>query len=315
MRSRLPARLALLAAPLLLLGADDAPPSFQPWEVGGAQIQLSRVIMLAERISKQNLLYQLHLAEVRKEDLVRTAEEIDKALRVLHEGSGTLGVPRPRTAALREQIDRVDREWGKIRPMALASPYDYARRSGTSVGRTDDPLLVRHFERLVSGLIEQAVATQDLYFALCEQNSIPSCNAMRAAPATTALSERLLKETVFVHADIDPKPYRKRVEQTRGELAKAVERRQGIAIVARAQSPERGTAGRVVTQMRSDIDTYWETLDAQVTRLLAEGADEFDLMRALDTQQRLVFEYQRFTVAIIRFAAEQRARRAAVSAP
>lgn len=304
---------ALAVVGALLLGAAKPPSQLQNWEVGAAQVQLTRVMMLAERVSKQNLLYQLQLAEVRKSDMVETAGEIDVALRVLYEGNALLGVPLPPTESIRAQIDQVDERWGQIRPMAIASPYDYARRSGTKRGdRAADPLLVRHFDGLVEQMIEQTSKTQDLYNEICVRNKLPDCGPMRAGPATTMLAERMLKQSVFVYAKIDPETHRAGLIETRAALAKAVEHKDE-PVVVQARSPERGTAGKVVGGMRRDIDRHWATLSSQVDSLLEGQADEFDLMRALDTQAQLVSEYQRYTVAIIRFGAEQRARQAAAA--
>jgi hypothetical protein len=308
--ARLP---VLVVAGALLLGAVAPSPSLQNWEVGAAQVMLTRVMMLAERASKQNLLYQLQLAEVRKDDIAETAREIDAAMRVLHEGNALLGIPQPPTDALRIQLHRLDDQWGQVRPMALASPYDYARRSGTKQGdRAVDPLLIRHFDELTSRVIQQAQKAQQLYNEICVTNGLPDCEAMRAGPATTLLSERLLKQATFLHAKIDPDTNRTGLQATRDQLAKSVEHKDE-PIVVQARSPKRGTAGVVVGGMRRDIDAYWEALREQIDAVLADEADEFDLMRALGTQRRLVSEYERYTIAIIRFGAEQRARQAAAA--
>lgn len=297
----------------LLLGASRSPTQLQNWELGGAQVQLSHLMMLAERLSKQNLLYQLQLGEVRKEDIVETAGQIDVAVRVMYEGSAMLGVPEPPTPELRAQIDRVDKQWGQLRPMAVASPYDYARHSGTVRGdRTADPLLIRHFDDLVTKMIEQALRTQELFDEICVSNGLADCEAMRAGPATTILSERMLKEAIFIYAKVDVERNRANLAKTRALLAKSVEHK-NEPIVLQARSPERGTAGRVVGEIRRDIDQHWETLAAQIDRLLAGEDDRFDLMRALATQRELVSEYQRYTIAIVRFGAEQRARRSAAA--
>ena len=307
--------LAALAVSVgLLLGAVPAPSLLQNWQVGAAQVQLSHVMMLAERLSKQNLLYQLRLGEVRKEHLVETAAAIDAALRVLYEGNALLGVPKPPTVDLRKQIDRVDAQWGLVRAMAVASPYDYVRRSGTQPGdKTADPLLVRHFDELVSKMIQRANRAQDLYNEICLKNELPDCVAMRAGPATTMLSERMLKEAIFIYAEMDAERNRAGLVKTRARLAKAVEHKDDAEMVLKARSPKRGTAGKVVGGMRRDIDAHWETLRRQVDLVLEGPADEFDLLRALGTQRQLVSEYQRYTIAIIRFGSEQRAHRAAAT--
>ena len=52
----------------------------RPYEIGGAQQELGRIRELAERLSKQNLFYQLHLADQRKQDVHDTAAELDRVL-------------------------------------------------------------------------------------------------------------------------------------------------------------------------------------------------------------------------------------------
>ncbi|NNL64891.1 MAG: hypothetical protein HKP30_01485, partial [Myxococcales bacterium] len=141
-------RLALVAALLgsIPLLADAAPPGFageprplQPWEYAGLQTELNRVRMLAQRLGKQNALYQLNLGDQRKSDLVITARVIDMALVSLRDGEPTRAIPVPPTPALRKAIEKLDADWGPLRQLAVASPFDY-KRDVTSTG--GDPLLL-----------------------------------------------------------------------------------------------------------------------------------------------------------------------------
>ncbi len=297
---------AMVASWVVALGTTPASGALQEWEVGGAQIQLSRVMMLAERISKQNLLYQLKLGEQTKDQVVATAEEMDQAIRVLYEGSPLLGVRPPPSRELRDQIDRIDAAWGPARAMALASAYDYLRRAER--GRPGDPLRVLVFDERVQRVVEHAVRAQELYFEICMKQKLPACEAMRLGPATTMLSERLVKEAVLVYARLDAVENLARLAKTRAALKRTIERPHEVELVRQARSDARGVPGKVVDGMRRDIESYWATLRGDVDRVLEGDVDEFDIPLAMNTQKRLVVEFQRYTIAIVRFAAEQRAR-------
>lgn len=78
----------------LLLTPDSAPAQVQPFEMGIAAREAGLLRGLAQRLNKQNLLYQLHLADVRRENLIDTAGEIDRIIEVLRDGS-----PAGRSAA------------------------------------------------------------------------------------------------------------------------------------------------------------------------------------------------------------------------
>ncbi len=297
---------AMVASWVVALGTTPASGALQEWEVGGAQIQLSRVMMLAERISKQNLLYQLKLGEQTKDQVVATAQEMDQAIRVLYEGSPLLGVRPPPSRELRDQIDRIDAAWGPARAMALASAYDYLRRA--EGGRPDDPLRVLVFDERVQRVVEHAVRAQELYFEICMKQKLPACEAMRLGPATTMLSERLVKEAVLVYTRLDAVENLARLAKTRAALKRTIERPDEVELVRQARSDARGVPGKVVDGMRRDIESYWTTLRSGVDRVLEGDVDEFDIPLAMNTQERLVEEFQRYTIAIVRFAAEQRAR-------
>jgi hypothetical protein len=297
---------AMVASLLLVLGTTPAGGALQEWEVGGAQIQLSRVTMLAERISKQNLLYQLKLGEQTKDEVVATAKEMDQALRVLYEGSPLLGVRPPPSRALRDQIDRIDAAWGPVRAMALASPHDYLRRAGGA--RPGDPMRVLVFDERVQRVVDHAARAQELYFEICMEQKLPACEAMRLGPSTTMLSERLVKEAVLVYAQLDAKENLARLAKTRAALKRWIEQPEEVELVRQARSPARGVPGRVVGGMRRDVERYWSTLRSEVDRVLEGDVREFDIPLAMNAQERLVAEFQRYTIAIVRFAAERRAR-------
>jgi hypothetical protein len=221
-------------------------------------------------------------------------------------------VPIPPTPELREQVEQIDQAWGPLRAMALASPYDYVRRSATGPDRrTADPSLVRHFDGLTAEFVRRASAAQELYKEICRQKKMPGCDAMVIGPAIGVLAERVVKEATFVHARIDAEQNTERLTETRAALARAIEAPDEVLIVQQARSAERGTPGKVVDDMRRDIEKYWSSLRGQVDRVLEGHPDDFDVREALRVQELLVWEHQRYTIAIVRFGAEQRARQAA----
>ena len=94
---------ALLAAMSMLLTA-PATAQVLPWEIAVAEIEAGRIRNLSERLSKQNLLYQLHLGEVRKDDIVATALQMDRVVETLRKGHASYSIPEPWTPELREQV-------------------------------------------------------------------------------------------------------------------------------------------------------------------------------------------------------------------
>jgi hypothetical protein len=304
------------------LGATRSAEQLEPFEIGAAMIQLGRVRTLAQRISKQNLLAQLKLTDVGRSAMVDTAREMDETLDILREGGIMMAVPKPPTRALREQIDEVDGAWGSIRAMALASPYDYARRSGVQ-RRADDPLLVRYFDDLATDLDRRAVAAVGLYKEVCIQNGVPSivgttaeeiCTLMARATETSMLSERLAKQTSFVVGGVDQEEHLKGLQQTRERLDKTLLNALESSLIQAAMSPERGTEGNVVAGIGQSIQESWERLRVDVDRVLDGRQRELDLDQTLSTQEAFLWSVQRLSVAVERFAAQQRAKRRRASA-
>ena len=80
----------LLAAALVVAGPTPAQEQILPWEMTVAEIESGRLRGLIQRLSKQQLLYQLRLGDVRKEDLVATATRIDRVMESLHIGRAQL---------------------------------------------------------------------------------------------------------------------------------------------------------------------------------------------------------------------------------
>jgi hypothetical protein len=294
--------LALVAT--VFAGVAPGPRALQPWEHGGVQLQLGRVRMLTERLSKQNLLYQLNLAGQQRRNLVETAGQIDATLSVLEEGSLSLSVPAPPTLEIRRQIEALDATWGALRHTAVASPYEYVRRAAKR--GVSDPLGIQHFDRLAGELDQQATRVSAVYVDLCEQQARTDCRAVASAISSGMLTERMLKELVLVVAGMDATANETRLRTSRDGFDRT------LAVVGKqepvraAMSPERGKPGVVVSGMWRQIHDTWQLLRGDVDKALAGKGQEIDLANALARQHSLLSELQRLSVAVRRFAAERR---------
>jgi FAD/FMN-containing dehydrogenase len=296
-------RLALVAA--LLLGAGSAPRTLQYWEYGGVHLQLNRVRLLTERLSKQNLLYQFRLAGEQRGSLVATAAQIDAAMVALIEGSPRLGVPAPATLEIRRQIEEMDSAWGALRSIAVASPFEYVRRAAER--GASDPLGIRHFEQLASAIYRSAEAVSAEYIALCEQQSIQGCRAVATATASGMLSERLMKEFAFVIAGVDASTNTARLRKSRESLDRTLAAAGREESVQATMSPDRGKSGVVAASIWGEIQSSWQALRGDVDRVIGGEADAVVLDEALARQHALLRDLQRLSVAVRRFAATRRA--------
>lgn len=295
--------LALVAT--LLLGVSPSARPLQRWEHGGAQLQLNRVRMLTERLSKQNLLYHLRLAGEQRSSLVDTAEQLDAALVALVEGSPRLGVPAPPTLEIRGQIEELDSVWGALRNTAVASPYEYARRAAER-GVTD-PFGIRYFALLAADVDRQAVVVSNAYLALCERQPRQDCRAVASATASGMLSERLMKQFVLVVTGMDVRANAALLRQSRDGLDRtlvAVEQQEPVQATL---SSERGKPGVVAAGIWSDIQGTWKALRVDVDRVIAGESDQVVLGDALTRQHDFLRDLQRLSVAVRRFAAARRA--------
>ncbi len=317
-------RLAVLAlsccVPLVAASAPapagPAPPDpdkiLQRWEHAEAQIELNRVRMLAQRLSKQNALYQLNLGNPRKVDAVATAETIDAALVALQQGAPARAIPVPPTPEVRRALEELDVAWSPLRRLALASPFDYKRGTAPTGA---DPLLLGRFDQLVSAFDERAVEAAEAYLRVCAQAEIPDCGAVVQATTSGMLSERMIKEAALVMAglavDQNSERLRKSVATLAGTLALAAEQEP----VQAAMSSERGRVGVVVSEVWSEIDANFERLRGDVDRVLAGDAGPGDLEDTMQLQQELLTDMQRFSFAVRRFAAQRRALAAVAAGP
>lgn len=300
------ATIALILA--LTLGAvASAEATLQRWEHGAAQIQVSRVRMLTQRLAKQHALYQLRIAGARRTDMVETIEAIDEAIRQLEQGDSTFGVPAPATRAIRETIAELDTAWGSLRMIADAGPADYALRAGIgSVAGTGDPLRIRTFDAQLDALDARARAVSMGYVDLCAPSQRRDCETVARATNLGILSERIAKEAVLLHAGIDVDEHRAKLLRTRNAFAQALAVTADQEVVQAAMSDSRGRTGEIMQGIWSDIGRDWGRIRADVDHLMGGSGEEVDLAETLETQRVLIEEMQRFQVAVRRFATGRR---------
>jgi len=295
----------MLLAVTLLTSAGSGSAQILPWEITVAEIEAGRLRNLAERLSKQNLLYQYRLGTVRKADLIDTAEMIDRVVASLEKGSPTYSVPEPWTDAIRDQVLRVDEVWGRLRRIAVASPYEYLRVSRDFLPTADlrgDPLKVRLFDDLARELIGESEKLQELYHLECVATTVGVCDTARTSGYAAMLIERVAKQAVFIVAGID-------VKANRAGLAKTVEAYHAVrrannesAFMADALNPERGVSAQAAAELLESLRADWDSLQAELA-VLEEGDEQnFDLKELLVIQDRLAAKVERLTAALVRYA-------------
>ena len=172
-RSTLRGAMLALVVMAALVPQPSARGALLDYEYGGALAQLGRLRMLLERLSKQNVLYQLHLAEQSKVQIIETAHMIQQTLDLLREGRALMTVPEPPSPAIREQLRVVESAWVPLQRMALASPFDYLRRSREFIDPKDDrgdPLMILHFDGLAQKVADEANEAASLYIAECKRS-------------------------------------------------------------------------------------------------------------------------------------------------
>jgi hypothetical protein len=253
----------VLFVALALLRPDFAFATERPYEIGGAQQELGRVRALVERLAKQNLLYQLHLADQTKQDLHDTAAELDRILELLRTGSATYSVAAPPNDEIRKQIDEVDAAWGPIRRVALASPYDYLRRANEFMPRRyrlGDPFFIHSFDRMSQALIAEVDRLMALYQVECQKTGYDQCEPAAAHGMPMMLTERVVKELVYVYTDPENESYVKRLRETRDAIEAHHLTLNEWSISREARDPARGDAGAFVSGLWSSIQEDWSRL-------------------------------------------------------
>ena len=300
-----PFRRAWLVSAALLLVAGQTPAQILPWEVTVAEIEAGRLRGLIQRISKQNLLYQLRLGEVTKQDLLETADRIDRVLLSLEKGSPSYSIPAPWTTALREQVAKVDGLWGPLQRIAVASAYDTFRVSREFVPADDrrgDPLLLRYFDDLGLHLVEQTEKLLDLYQAECLKTGLEVCDTARTSGYGAMLIERAAKEAVYVVAEIDVNQNSKRLNATIEAYQTLRRENQQNPFFAEALNPDRGLSARAAGELLTSLRSDWDAMQDQFTILASGDVENFDLQRMLGIHTTLVEKVERMTAALVRYA-------------
>ncbi len=299
-RRRGPVARAGLLAGLALLVAAPADATLLDFEYEGAQKTAGRLRMLGQRLSKQNVLYQLHLADQHKLQLMETAREVDAALALLREGDSAIGVPRPPSAALAKQVEAIERAWLPLDQLVNASPYEYLRRSRQFVGPRDDrgdPLHILQFDRMAGQFLAEVDRLVELYQEACEEDEWPNCQELAASGLPEMLAERLMKEAVMLFAGVRA-VNADQVKATRDAFDTFFVTISKIDAVKRATVAERGPAADHVRGILNELGDSWRRLVREIELVIRGHAEEANLRRALAMQQVVVDDFQRLRVAI-----------------
>jgi len=292
----------LLAFGLLLAGPVRA--GERPYEIGGAQQELGHTRALAERLSKQNLFYQLHLGNQTKQDIDDTAAELDRVLELLRKGSAAYSVAAPPNSAIRMQIDQVDKAWGPVRRIAVASPYDYLRRANEFVPRRNrlgDPLFIHSFDTMIGAFIVEVDRLMSLYQEECEKTDYDLCDLAATHGIPTMLIERLVKELVFVYAGPGGGKDEDRLRETRDALDASHLEFGQVAIMREATDPSRGDAAAFISSLWGSINEDWSRIRPEVDLAIAGRPEDVNLKRVLEIQRRIVETWERLTAVMVRF--------------
>jgi GNAT superfamily N-acetyltransferase len=298
------ARVMLMAAALAFV-ANPGDAQILPWEVTVAEIEAGHLRNLAQRLNKQYVLYQLHLGDVRKSDLVETAARIDRILESLEQGSPTRSIPAPWTPTLREQVRKVDGVWGPLRRIAVASPYDHFRVSRDFMppgDRRADPLLIRYFDDLSTELVSESTKLLTGYHEECIKTGLQVCPAARSTGYAAMLIERGAKEAVYVVAGIEPDRNRTSLKSTIAAYHEVRRANNESPFFAAALDPQRGVSAKAAGALLASLRQDWDAMQVEFAILAAGDEQNFDLRRLLDAQTRLVEKVERLTAALVRYA-------------
>jgi hypothetical protein len=298
--------LAPLCICLALWIALPAHAQWQPYEIGIANREAGRLRALAERLSKRNLLYQLHLANVKKLDMHVTANELDRILELLRSGSAFYSIAGPPNDDVRARLGAIEQAWSPVRQLALASPYDYLRRAQQFIppeSPRGDPLIVKSFDKMTGKLINEIEELMLGYYAVCVETAYPLCAVALQAGQPTMLVERMMKDIVFVHAGLGTKQSGKRLADSRDTFETNFFAFQKTELYRQATDQSRGKSAQFVVGLRKSITTNWATFRAEVDLAIAGRANEVDLVKILRVQREMVTDLERFTAVLGRFAA------------
>lgn len=277
------------------------------YEISVAQTEAGRLRHLAQRLAKQNLLYQLHLGGVRKSDLVESASRIDRVIETLELGSPGYAVPAPWTPALREKLRAVDEAWGPLRSIAIANPYDYLRTTrqfANQEGSMKDPLVIRYFDHLAGNVVKATEALMDEYDAECRNSGASPvlCVTASISGYSAMLSEVATKEAIYIVAGIDEEEHKRVLEETIVAYERTREAVKESPFFEAALSNERGQSGAFAAGLLENLRLDWDEMRKQFAILNAGDAQNFDLDALLRHHAQFVGRIERFTAAMVRYA-------------
>jgi len=277
------------------------------YEISVAQTEAGRLRHLAQRLAKQNLLYQLHLGGVRKSDLVETASRIDRVIETLELGSPGYAVPAPWTPELREALQKVDDTWGPLRSIAIANPYDYLRKTrqfATQEGSMKDPLVIRYFDTLAENLVRESEVLMQKYDAECQKSGASPVLCLTASISgySAMLSEVATKEAIYIVAGIDVEEHQKKLQEAIEGYERGRQAVNDSPFFEAALSTERGQAGVFAAGLLEHLRTDWDEMQNQFSILNAGDAKNFDLDALLRRHTQFVGRIERFTAAMVRYA-------------
>jgi hypothetical protein len=305
-RARLAPYLAVVAT---LVFAHSASAALLNYEYGAAQGQLGVIAVLAERMSKQNLLYQLHLDDRQKLEMIETVKIMDDAIATLRKGDPLAGIPVPPTEEILSHIDALETAWAPLRASALSSPLEYLRRSQelmAAQNRRSDPLLMLYFDEVASGVISAVDAIEKLYDAQCRADAYTHCDLIVRQGRAEMLTERMVKQAILVFTGIDPKTTPKHLVEVR-DAYEAMGSTQGAQrLVEQMTAAEREGKADYMGGLLREINQSWIRLRRRVDLVIDGTAREDDILQAVRIQELIVSDLQHFTAAITQFARYER---------
>jgi len=298
-------RRAALATALLLLVAGPACAQILPWEITVTEVETGRIRSLAQRLAKENLLYELRLGNVRKSDLVETAEEIDQIIESLAEGRPQRSIPPPWTPELHEQVLEVDRRWGPIRAIVFADSHRHhrvQRQFAPAETFAADPLLVRHFDRLTLALVAESEKLLGIYTAECHKTGLDLCDVATQVGYSEMLLERATKEAIYIKSGIAAQTNREQLAETLAAYEKLVDASTSDPFLAAAVDPSRGPTAKALGELIASLQGDWDSMARQLRLLQAGDEQNFDIGILLRIQSQLVAKIERVTAALMRYA-------------
>lgn len=292
--------LARVALPGLALAAEPS-----AFEVGISAREAGHLRGLVERLSKENVLYQFHLGGITKQQMQETTAEIDRVIETLEKGSAAYSVAPPVTRAIEEQLRVLDAEWGGVRRMALASPYDYLRFSSDLMpkrSRLGDPLRIRAFDQRSLAVIAEAEKLMRMYQVECDRLEGEFCEAATQSGFFNMRVERIAKHLVLVYAGIEVAPSLEEMKKNRRQLDESLEALGKSSLLTQAMDPSRGKPAAFVSRLWESIQQGWEKLRFEATLALDGHADGLDIQRMLRVERDLVEDLDRVRAALSRYA-------------